>query len=75
LIIQNDKDMTFTEINTVSKFKNQANNEVIIVKKFKKAGTKRVFFTPENEQGQRLTSTMFAKMYDAEALAKRYLKR
>jgi len=44
--------MTFTEINTVSKFKNQANNEVIIVKNLKKQELKECFLLLRMSKGK-----------------------
>jgi len=38
-----------------------------------KEGTSRVFFYPETLDGKRLSSTMFARKYDAENLGWNYL--
>ena len=46
---------------------------VIKIEKFKKQGTSRIFFSPEIE-GRRIISTMYARLYDAENLARHYLK-
>jgi hypothetical protein len=43
------------------------------VYKFQKEGTKRTFFAPEFE-GKRINSVMYARLYDAEKLAKVYVK-
>ena len=64
----------FTKISTVSTIRNPKTNEVAQIVKFKKDGTAREFFTVEID-GKRLVSTMFARMYDAEKMAKTYLNR
>lgn len=51
------------------------NSEKVIIYKYRKQGTKKEFFAPELEDGRRISSTLFARMYDAEKLAKRYLNR
>lgn len=66
---------TFTSINTAETIRNPITNEKVSIKKFKKEGTKRIFFAPVTEKGQRLNSTMFARLYDARGLAKAYLNR
>lgn len=55
--------MKFTRTNTVAKV-----NGLEIVR-YTKTGTKRVFFRPEFN-GKPVNSTMFARQYDAETLAK-----
>lgn len=45
---------------------------VSIIRKVKD-GTNRVFFYPLTSDGKRLSSTLFARKYDAERLAKYYL--
>lgn len=64
--------MSFTKMNPVTKLKK--GNEEVTIFKFKKDGTRRSFFAPEVNE-KRINSTMFARLYDAENLAKRYLNR
>ena len=64
----------FKKIQTVSNITNPKTGESVQVIKFQKTGTKREFFTCE-VNGKRLVSTMFARLYDAEKLAKVYLNR
>lgn len=65
---------TFTKLNLVSKIKNSNTGEIVEIYKFRKDGTKREFFAPEFE-GKKLTSTLWARLYDAEKLAKQFLNR
>ena len=62
----------FTVINKKSTYKNTTTNKKSIVVKVLKEGTKRTFFSVQNEQGQFITKTMFAREYDANKLAKQY---
>ena len=43
-----------------------------IIYKFKKCGTERIFFAPEID-GNRINSTMYARLYDAESVSRRYI--
>ena len=61
---------TFEALNTVSKLKK--GEKVVEIVKFKKVGTKRIFYVPMFE-GKYITKTLFARMYDAETIAKAYL--
>ena len=63
----------FEKISKKTTYKN--NVEKVIIFKYRKQGTKKEFFAPELENGKRLNSTMYSKMYDAEKLAKLYLNR
>lgn len=63
--------MTYQNLNIVEKI--TKNNTTIHIVKISKVGTKKVFFTPEIE-GKRLTTTLFARLYDARDLAKQFLK-
>lgn len=63
--------MTYQTLNTVEKI--TKNNLTINIVKISKVGTKKVFFTPEID-GKRLTTTLFARLYDAKDLAKKHLK-
>lgn len=45
-----------------------------IIRKIVKQGTNRVFFYPETKDGKRINRTLFARKYDAENLAKAYIK-
>lgn len=65
---------TFTKLNTVKNIVNYKTNEVVTISKFQKDGTKRTFFVPE-VNGKRINSTLFAKLSNAEQLAKLYLNR
>lgn len=65
---------TFTKLNLVQKIKNSKTNEIVEIYKFQKDGTKRVFFAPLFNDKQ-ITPTLFARLYDAETLAKRFLNR
>ena len=68
---QNENIMTYQILNTVENI--TKNGVTISIVKVAKTGTKKVFFTPEIE-GKRITTTLFAKLYDAKDLAKKYLK-
>lgn len=63
--------MTYQNLNTVENI--TKNGLTISIVKVAKTGTKKVFFTPEIE-GKRLTTTLFARLYDAKDLAKKHLK-
>lgn len=63
--------MTYQTLNTVEKISKEGLTVSIV--KVSKIGTKKVFFTPEIE-GKRLTATLFARLYDARDLAKRFIK-
>lgn len=68
---QNNNIMTYKTLNTVEKI--TKNSLTISIIKISKVGTNKVFFTPEIE-GKRLTTTLFARLYDARDLAKKFLK-
>jgi hypothetical protein len=61
---------TFTKLNVASNIKKGDN--LVTIFKVKKEGTKRVFFSAEYND-KKITSTMHARLYDAERLAKAYL--
>jgi DNA-binding transcriptional regulator GbsR (MarR family) len=61
---------TFTKLNVASKIKKGDN--LVTIFKVKKEGTRRIFFSAEYND-KKITSTMFARLYDAENLAKAYL--
>lgn len=60
---------TFKRLNKVLTVRNKWEDKKLSIVKFQKNGTKRTFFSVENEKWERLTSTMFARMYDAKKLA------
>lgn len=62
--------MAFTQIRT-SKTVSTKVGPINIVK-FKKDGTKRVFWTPVKPSGQRITKTMYGRMNEAVNCAKAY---
>lgn len=69
---------TFTTLNVASKIVNPNTSEVVEVLKVKKDGTKRIFFKPVveiNGEKKMITKTLWARLYDAEKLAKQYLNR
>lgn len=51
-----------------------SNEKTITIMRIVKAGTKRVFFFPVTSENQRLTRTLYARQWEAEELAKSYLK-
>ena len=61
---------TFTTINKVKTI--TKNNKTVTISKVQKDGTKRTFFKVESE-GKLIIRTMYARLYDAEKLAKLYL--
>jgi hypothetical protein len=62
---------TFKKVRVASKIVAR-DGRTVIVYKFVKDGTMKAFFAPEIG-GKRITSTMFARLYDAENLARSYL--
>ena len=69
---------TFTTLNVVSKITNPKTGEVVEILKVQKDGTKRTFFKPVVEKDGKkmmITTTLWARLYDAESLAKKYLNR
>jgi hypothetical protein len=63
---------TFTVLNSKTTFNNPNTNKKAIVVKVIKEGTKRTFFSVQNEDNKFITRTMFAREYDANRLAKLY---
>ena len=59
----------FTRLHKVMTVRNKWEDKKMSIVKFQKEWTKRVFFTVENAEWKRMTSTMFARMYDAKNLA------
>jgi hypothetical protein len=49
------------------------NNKTISIARVVKPGTTRVFFFPVTSDNKRLNTTLYARQYDAEGLAKAYL--
>ena len=69
---------TYTRLSISSKIRNPKTDELVTIYKVQKDGTKRTFFQPIvviDGQDKRITSTLWARLYDAESLAKRYLNR
>lgn len=69
---------TFTTLNVASKIRNSKTNELVTIYKVQKDGTKRVFFKPTviiDEVEKSLNSTLWARLGQAEDLAKAYLNR
>lgn len=64
----------FKKLNRVKIVRNAKTGEFVEIFKYSKTGTKQVYFVPE-VTGKRITSTMWARLYDAESVAKIYLKR
>ena len=64
--------MTITNSTNVITLKK--GNNTINIKRTVKEGTKRVFFYPETIEGKKITRTLFARLYDAERLAFKYLE-
>jgi len=60
---------TFTKLYKAMTVSNKWDVKKINIYKFQKEGTKRYFFSIEDEAGNRLTNTMFARLYDAKRLA------
>ena len=63
---------TFKVLNSKTTYKNPTTNKKAIVVKVIKEGTKRTFFSVQNEENKFITRTMFAREYDANRLAKQY---
>jgi len=59
---------------SLSKTLRSKSGEVVKIHKFRKGGTKRTFFAPE-VNGNRFSGVMWARLYDAERVAKLYLNR
>jgi hypothetical protein len=66
LIIKTNKDMKIVKTMT-------RNNKTISIARVVKPGTTRVFFFPVTSDNKRLNTTLYARQYDAEGLAKAYL--
>jgi len=64
---------SFTTIQS-TKITSKELNTFCTIDKVKKDGTKRIFFAVRNEEGKNIVSTMFARKYDAEKLAKQWFK-
>jgi hypothetical protein len=62
---------TFTILNKVVTYNNKQNNKSVVIVKVIKNGTKRTFFACMSE-GKYITTTMFARQYDANRVAKQY---
>lgn len=65
---------TFTTLNTASKIFNHKTGEVVTIFKVRKDGTKRIFFKPVIN-GQLIGRTLWARLCEAENVAKLYLNR
>jgi len=63
---------TFKILNSKTTYNNPITNKKAIVVKVVKEGTKRTFFSVQNEENKFITKTMFAREYDANKLAKQY---
>ena len=63
---------TFRVLNAKTTYKNPVTNKKAIVVKVIKEGTKRTFFSVQNEENEFVTRTMFAREYDANKLANKY---
>lgn len=61
---------TFTILNKKTTFRN--NEKTATVVKVIKDGTKRTFFGIQNNEGKYITTTLFAREYDANKLAISY---
>ena len=62
---------TFTILNKVVTYNNKQNNKSVEIVKVIKDGTKRTFFACMSE-GKYITTTMFARQYDANRMAKQF---
>ena len=62
---------TFTILNKVVTYNNKQNDRSVEIVKVIKDGTKRTFFACMSE-GKYITTTMFARQYDANRVAKQY---
>ncbi len=62
---------TFTILNKVVTYNNKENNKSVQVVKVIKDGTKRTFFACMSN-GKYISTTMFARQYDANRLAKNF---
>lgn len=58
---------TFTKLYKVLTIHDKDNK--VIINKVQKDWTKRTFFSLENEKWEKLSNTMFARLYDAKKLA------
>lgn len=63
---------TFVRLNVVGRFRTPNGLDTVEIVKYMKAGTKREFFVAEYS-GQRIGSTLWARKYDAERVAQRYI--
>lgn len=63
-----DKYTAGTKVETITK-----GGKTSTIYRTTKVGTKRVFFYPVTDAGLRITTTLFARQYDAANLAKRWL--
>lgn len=65
---------TFTKISRSSRIINPITGQVAEVFKYKKEGSKRVYFAAEVD-GKRLNPIMYAKLWESEKFAKLFLNR
>lgn len=65
---------TFNNIYLSTTLQNKK-GQVVKIFKVQKVGTKRTFFALENEKGQRICKTMFARLGEAERVTRNYLNR
>jgi hypothetical protein len=63
---------TFIVLNSKTTYNNPTTNKKATVVKVVKEGTKRTFFSVQNEDKKFITRTMFAREYDANKLAKAF---
>lgn len=69
---------TFTTLNIANKVRNPNTGEVVTILKVRKDGTKRIFFKPVVDidgQEKSLSTTLWARLCEAESLSKQYLNR
>lgn len=72
------KTKSFTNLGAALILNNKSTGEKVTIYKVQKDGTKRVFFKPTTlKEGKEvaLTSTLWARLYDAEKVGKMYLNR
>ena len=65
---------SFTTLRKITNITNPNTKESVLVSKVQKDGTKRTFFKIEKD-GKLITRTMYARLYEAERIAKFYLNR
>ena len=63
---------TFKVLHRKTTYTNPVTGKKAIVVKTQKEGTKRTFFSVQNVDEKFITNTMYAREYDANAVAKRY---